>query len=241
MAGFGSSSVSSAPTKNSSGIGTVPRPVAPVSQGRGVVADVGLSPMTSTPMTMASTPLNSTSGNLQQLMPAITNMLSQPAQQQVPAISNQATANPVHQQAQNQLMQRAQTDMGAKDAMRMSGQANADNAAMLMADARKGASRRGVGNSSVGDVLSAGIASDANRANAATNAKIGFESERAKDAQLFGVGSMALQGDESQGRQIDRANDQYATASNAALSQQRLQQEKLRSVLDLLGPIGGFF
>ena len=186
---------------------------------------------------MGPTQIPSGGGGNQQLTTAITNMLSPAAQ--IPAINNTAAPNPQAQQANNMLMERAQGDMGAADAMRLSGIANADQAAMNMADARGGASRRGVGNSSVGNLLSSKIASDAQRAQAGENSKIAFGSERAKDAQLTNVRGGAL--DQQAAAQNERrlANDQYQTATNAALSQQRLQQEKLNSVLGLLGP-GGF-
>lgn len=174
------------------------------------------------------------------MLKMITGMMNQPAQA-VPAINNTSTPNPQAQSANNMLMKRAEGDMGASDAMRMSGIANADNAAMLMADARKGASRRGVGNSSVGDVLSSGIASDAMRANAGANSQIAFNSERAKDAQLNTVHGNALSQDSGQNDQRRLALDQYSVATNAAAEQQRMQQDKLKTVLGLLGPSGGLF
>lgn len=175
------------------------------------------------------------------IIQSVQNMLSQPAQAQVPAINNVATVNPQAQEANNILMQRAKGDMGASDAMRLSGVANADQAAMLMADAGKNASRRGVGTSGASSLMKQDIANNALRTQAGENSKIAFNSERAKDAQFGDVRGGALAQDAAQNDQRRLALSQYETATNAALGQQRLQQEKLRSVLDLLGPMGGFF
>lgn len=219
------------------------------STARGVVSSVGQGPMSPVPNAISVAGAVQTPGSPAQqqaatldpnMLKMISGMFNQPAQA-VPAINNTATVNPQAQAANNMLMDRAKGDMGASDAMRMSGIANADNAAMLMADARKGASRRGVGNSSVGDVLSSGIASDAARANAGANSQIAFNSERAKDAQLNTVHGNALSQDSAQNEQRQLALNQYSVASNAAAQQQQMQQDKLKTVLSLLGPSGGLF
>lgn len=208
--------------------------VSPASTARGVVSSVGQGPMSSVPTQQQAATLDPN------MLKMISGMFNQPAQA-IPAINNTATANPQAQAANNMLMDRAKGDMGASDAMRMSGIANADNAAMLMADARKGASRRGVGNSSVGDVLSSKIASDATRANAGANSQIAYNSERAKDAQLNTVHGNALSQDSAQNEQRQLALNQYSVATNAAAQQQQMQQDKLKTVLSLLGPSGGLF
>lgn len=171
----------------------------------------------------------------------IQNMLSQGSgQNQVPAINNTSVVNPQAQEANNILMQRAQGDMGAADAMRLSGIANADQAAMLMADAGKNASRRGVGGTGAPQLMKTNIANNALRSQAGENSRIAFNSERAKDDQFTNVRGGALQQDAAQNDQRRLANDQYNTAQNAALAQQRMQMEKLNSLLGILSGQGMF-
>ncbi len=171
----------------------------------------------------------------------IQNMLSQGSgQNQVPAINNTSVVNPQAQEANNILMQRAQGDMGAADAMRLSGIANADQAAMLMADAGKNASSRGVGSTGASQLMKTNIANNALRSQAGENSRIAFNSERAKDDQFTNVRGGALQQDAAQNDQRRLANDQYNTAQNAALAQQRMQMEKLNSLLGILSGQGMF-
>jgi hypothetical protein len=177
------------------------------------------------------------------VLKSLTGMLNQP-QAQVPAINNTSNPNPTAVTAQNALMGRAQGDMGAADAMRLSTVGIRDAASGMMRELAGNRSRRGVSGTGVDSIQDAGVANNALRAISGKNSQIAFDSERAKDKQLFGVADLALNQDASQRADRALANDQYQTASNAAAQQQQLQFQKFRSVLDLLGPLtggGGFF
>lgn len=159
---------------------------------------------------------------------------------QVPPINNTSTPNPNVTDVTNTLSERAKGDMGAADAMRLSTVGIRDAASGLMKELGGNRARRGVSGTGVDSIQDAGVASDAMRQIAGANSKIAFDSERAKDAQLFGIGNLSLGHDASQRQDRSLALDQYNSANTAALNQQRLQLEKMNSVLSLLSGRGMF-
>lgn len=173
---------------------------------------------------------------------SVINALTQPVANQVPAINNTAAANPQAMAANNALMQRAQGDMGAADAMRLSTVGIRDAASGLMKELAGNRTRRGVSGTGVDSIQDASVASNALRNISGANSQIAFQSERAKDQQFTNVRGGALDQDASNRADRQLALNQYDSANQTALAQQRLQQEKLQSVLNLLRPgDGGFF
>lgn len=172
---------------------------------------------------------------------SVLNAISQPATNQVPAINNTAAANPQAQEANNALMQRVKGDMGAADAMRLSTVGIRDAASGLMKEMAGNRSRRGVSGTGVDSIQDASVANNALRDITGANSNIAFQSERAKDQQFTNVREGALGQDASNRADRQLALNQYDSANRSALEQQRLQQEKINSVLSLLRPSGGFF